>query len=221
MKQDNTLNILRSAYKKILLNGEETVWGYPQGREQMEILRMVLWLCMNLGFCGEEGQKLIEGYSYREIAETLDENVNVNTAKSRALYDMGRLKRLIGRDTLEKLVKNRLDSDSTQELRQILKKEMDKREDNRVDFLNGLVVNLPVKKNIEAIRELEEKDREFLQMLFRGYGKAVMKERVQKISDNILGYLLYLSEVKDPEGELRKEDLELYRFMEKYAYGKR
>ena len=63
--------------------------------------------------------------------------------------------------------------------------------------------------------------REFLQMLFRGYGKSVMKERVQKISDNILGYLLYLSEVKDPEGELRKEDLELYRFMEKYAYGKR
>ena len=54
-----------------------------------------------------------------------------------------------------------------------------------------------------------------------GIINTVMKERVQRIPDNILGYLLYLSEVKDPEGELRKEDLELYRFMEKYAYGKR
>ncbi len=197
MRKDKTLAYLRTAYKNILLEGEEYMGGRKLSEESMEIFRKILFLVLDTDFFCEEAKRLVKGYCYRELAVGVGESSD--KARNKAFKDIGRLKKLIGRDTLELLVKEQSSDIEIERLQRSIDNAIAKATDTRKNFFDALVISLPNKSKIKSDNKIEEKNRELLIRVFIFYGKYVTKLRREQIPDGVIAYLKYLSEVKPEE----------------------
>lgn len=216
MKDDDTLNILRSAYKNIYLRNSTQVWGYQLEEKEEELLQLLLQLCLETDFVREEAKAVIRGDSYRKIADCI-EGTNCNTMKSRAIYGIRKIKTFLGYGTLRKLVRGKLSADETEELKRKIIEELS--EKDYKSLKTGLLFRLPSGINIKAEKNVSEEVKKHVVKLFKRYGvHGASKQDKAMISDELLCYIEYLENIKDIS-KLGCLDRMVYEDIMKYGFG--
>lgn len=218
MKDDDSLNILRSAYKNIYINRKNQVWGYQLEESGVELLQLLLQLCLETDFVREEAKSVIRGNSYRKISDCL-EGINCNTMKSRAIYGIRKIKIFLGYGTLRKLVRGKLSAEETEELKRKIIEELSEKEKSSQSIKTGLLFQLPCVENIKADKNVSEEVKKNVVKLFKRYGMhGASKQDKRLISNELLCYMEYLENIKDIS-ELDYFDRMVYEDIMKYGFG--
>lgn len=205
MAKNNFNNLLRHSMCEIHTKGKNisSIGGYGLSADAKEILLDLYKLIMETTYIKQDTRSfLVNKYvTYRTRVYSSGCAVNKNTSRSRIFYDTSKLKRALGEDFFDVIIKNR-NTDLSRykfKIQELLIKYKNK------SLLDGFAIKLPQCNQI--ITNISDDDVDKLSN-FVQYGSKKAKEMFEKgMTEDFVGYLMYLEQNKE---KLEGKDLMRY-----------
>lgn len=221
MRKSNFNSQLRSCISEMYKKGTklEHISGYPLSEDASNILYELYQLIMETDYYKKDTiMFLINKYgTYRAQYDNEFCSKNKNTSRSRITYDLSKLKKLLGEDALDIIIKKQ-DTDLSR-YKEIIHGLLEKHRNKSI--LDGFTINLP--KYGEVNDSLTEDELNILMDIASSHSRNSKRLAEMRMTKRMLGYMQYLEKNKDSltEGENNYyEDLKAWLVEELYWYSK-
>lgn len=216
MKRNDFVSMLTEICKHFYVRGElvkqKYVTGYGLSEQAQEVCCLLVELAMETDYFADVTKTMLEnGYSYRRVAESV-EGKNANTVKSKIYNDISKLKKKLGENAFDKIVKDRRADLS--EYKNIIENLIEK--NRKQSLLEGFAFKLPpCPKNLE-VEQLSENDMITLCYFVTNYSKQSLQDIEKRFKPEYVAYIKYLEE---NEKQLDLHEKAVYRCMKAWLVG--
>ena len=191
MRQNEFVDMLSTLCDKFYQQGkvvtDKYVAGYGLDIEQQKCCGLIVKLALETHYFKEETKRMLsEGLSYRKVAEM--EGKNANTIKSRIYNDIGKLKKKLGENCFDTIIRCR-DADVSKYIT-ILQKLI--QENSTHSLLDEFGIKIPKIENEMHVTSLSEEDMLQLCYLVTCYSKRRIKEVEKQVKKEWIAYIQYL-----------------------------
>jgi hypothetical protein len=205
MNKSNFNNLLRQSISEIFKkNGKiSSVSGYGLTEEAKDILFELKELIMETDYFNPDTKAFLSSRygSYRNFPNNDKCAVNKHTSRSRINYDLSKLKKVLGEDALDKIIKQRDNDLSTykDKVHELLERHRNK------SIIENFTIKLP--EYGKVYDRLTEEESEILFHIVTTTSKKYKRTMEGLITEKMLGYILYLEQNND---KLTAEEFECY-----------
>lgn len=205
MNKNNFNRQLRSCISEMHKKGRklEHISGYGLSEEASNILYELYQLIMETEYFKPDTKKFLSS-KYGTYRTKYDDEFcakNKNTSRSRITYDLSKLKKVLGEDALDIIIKQRDNDLSTykEKIHELLERNRNK------SIIEKFTIKLPEYGKI--YNSLTEEETEILFHIVTTTSKTYKRAIEGLITEKMLGYILYLEQNKD---KLTVEESECY-----------
>lgn len=216
MKRNDFVSMLTEICKHFYVRGgivkQKYVTGYGLSEQAQEVCCLLVELAMETDYFADVTKTMLEnGYSYRRVAESI-EGKNANTVKSKIYNDISKLKKKLGENAFDKIVKDRRADLS--EYKNIIENLIEK--NRKQSLLEGFAFKLPpCPMNLE-VEQLSENDMITLRYFVTNYSKQSLQDIEKRFKPEYVAYIKYLEE---NEKQLDLCEKAVYRCMKAWLAG--
>lgn len=189
MSMGNFNKYLRAVVRAFYHNGSiinsDHVAGYQISTQVQELLKLLIQLVMFTDYFKTETKQVLLGESYRNSGDA--SMVNINTVKSRVVYDFAKLSRVLGADFFNIVMNNQnIDfSNYIDKINQLLDLNKNK------SVLDMLQIKLP-ECNGKKMNDISQEDWMLLLYVFVKYSKEEMHRIEKQLTGDMVAYVRYL-----------------------------
>lgn len=216
MKRNDFVNILTEICKHFYVSGQivkqDNVAGYSLSEQGQEACCLLAELAMKTDYFADVTKTMLEnGYSYRRVAESMGKK-KVNTVKSKIYNDISKLKKKLGENAFDKIVRDRnVDlSDYIGIVESLLEKNKKK------SLLEGFAFKLPPCPSELKVEQLSENDMMRLRYFVTNYSKKSLQDVEKRFKPEFVAYIKYLEE---NEKQLDYHEKAVYRCLRAWLAG--
>lgn len=181
----------------------EHVSGYGLSEDASNILYELYQLIMETEYFKPDTREFLSSKygTYRTQYNNEFCAKNKNTSRSRITYDLSKLKKVLGEDALDKIIKQRDYDLSTykEKIHELLERNRNK------SIIEGFTIKLP--KYGKIYNSLSEDEKEMLFEIALTTSKKYKRDMEKLITEEMLGYILYLEQNKN---NLTAKEFECY-----------
>lgn len=205
MNKSNFNRRLRACISEMYKKGGkiEHVTGYGLSEEASNILYELYQLIMETDYFKTDTKKFLSNKygTYRTQYNNEFCAKNKNTSRSRITYDLSKLKKVLGEDALDVIIKQRdnIISAYKEKIHELLERNRNK------SLIENFSIKLP--EYGEIYNSLTEEEVETLFHIVTTTSKTYKRTMEGLITEKMLGYILYLERNKD---KLTAEELDYY-----------
>lgn len=195
MNKSNFNRRLRACISEMHKKGGkiEHVAGYGLSEEASNILYELYQLIMETEYFKPDTREFLSySYgSYRKYPKSSSTASNTNTSRSRVTYDLTKLKKILGEDALDIIIKQRDNDLSTykEKTHELLEINRNK------SIIEGFTIKLP--EHGQIYNSLSEDEKEMLFEIALTTSKKYKRDMEKIITREMLGYILYLEQNND------------------------
>lgn len=194
MKRNDFVNILTEICKHFYVRGQiekqDNVAGYLLSEQGQEICCLLAELAMETDYFADVTKTMLEnGYSYRRVAESMGKK-KVNTVKSKIYNDISKLKKKLGENAFDKIVKDR--KADLSDYRSIVESLIEK--NRKQSLLEGFAFKLPHCSSELKVEQLSENDMMRLRYFVTNYSKRSLEDIEKRFKPEFVAYIKYLEE---------------------------